>query len=297
MNTIPPEMWAEVFAFACTDDGHTGRALSMVSRAVQVISKPLKYQSIGVVGLHQLLKLVKMLTDLTPGGRKVKYLFVAGMDESRSYENPAGSGRFRIAPRTDIAEQALSRLLHLVSSSLLALHIHHTVPRQSLLPETDLTELTQLTICGPFKPSQPTDHRPPRIFPSLRRIRIHHFAFHPENFLEQILHAAPVLTHLRVPQCSFTPYDIQAALGILQPIAPASEVVYLPDTLERLVIEVEGVPSSLDSCAGNIRASQFLRKFQKISLSDGRVSLIDGRSDWIPVIQAKEEWLENRRGS
>ncbi|KAJ6544101.1 hypothetical protein B0H19DRAFT_956400, partial [Mycena capillaripes] len=76
METIPSELWTEVFAFSCTDDGSTGRALSTASRAVHFISKPLKYQSLCVVGLDQLVKLLAMLSNLPHGERKLKYLFI-----------------------------------------------------------------------------------------------------------------------------------------------------------------------------------------------------------------------------
>ncbi|KAJ7677579.1 hypothetical protein B0H14DRAFT_2261194, partial [Mycena olivaceomarginata] len=65
-----------VFGFSCTDDGCTGRSLSLVSRAVHIVSKPLKYQSLCVVGLDQLMKLLAVLSKLPTGGRKVKYLFI-----------------------------------------------------------------------------------------------------------------------------------------------------------------------------------------------------------------------------
>ncbi|KAJ7733544.1 hypothetical protein DFH07DRAFT_845457 [Mycena maculata] len=296
MDIMPSEIWTDVFALACTDDGYTGRALSTVSRAVHLISKPLKYQSICVVGHNQLLKLSIVLeSDLSSGGRKVKYLFVASLDEPKDFDAPNGRTeirrRFHPNPNRD---EALYRILRLVSSSLLTLHIHRTaISRQSALLEMDLPVLTELTLHGPFKPPQPTILRPRTSFPSLRRIYIHHFAYRPAKFLQVIVHAAPLLTHLRVPQCSFTPYDIQVALGMLQPAESASDVVYLPRSLEKLVIEVDPVTSSLDSWASNARAKQFLWKLQKISDSDDRVCLVDGRSRWISVEQAKEEWLED----
>ncbi|KAJ6561219.1 hypothetical protein DFH09DRAFT_1083182 [Mycena vulgaris] len=284
METVPPEIWTEVFAFACTDDGYTGRALSTVSRAS---------------GPNQLLKLLAVLSELSPGAREVKYLFIACWDESKD-EGPEGSTeihrRLYADPSRDITEQALCRILHLVAPSLLALHIHQTTScRQSLLLDIDLPVLAELTLHGPFKTTQATDLRPCALFPSLRRIHIQHSTYHPSYFLQHIVHAAPLLTHLRVPQRSFSPYEIQVALGILRPTTSAPEVAYLPNSLEELVIEVDPVTSCQDSSrAAGIRANQFLRKLQNISGRDGRVCLTDGRNDWMPVAQAKVEWLEVR---
>ncbi|KAJ7933763.1 hypothetical protein B0H13DRAFT_681857 [Mycena leptocephala] len=293
MEVIPPEIWTEIFSFACTDDGSTGRTLSAVSRAVHIISKPLKYQSVCVLGPEQLLKLLRVLCALSPGARKVRYLFVGGLDESAGVEgggrlgdhSAEGHRQLNVDTRMDVTEQALFQILHLISPSLVALHIHRTkIHRPSVLLDMELPMLSELTLYGPFKSSS----LPPPLFPSLRRIRIHHFVHHPTRFLEHIVHAAARITHLHVPQCSFSTYDVQVALGIVSD----SKTPQLPNSIQRLVIELETVPSSPESWASNIRAEQRVRKLQKISQRDGRIRLVDGRDHGIPVVEAKEKWLE-----
>ncbi|KAJ7257381.1 hypothetical protein C8J57DRAFT_988191, partial [Mycena rebaudengoi] len=76
MDTIVADIWCEVFALACTDDGRAGRALSLVSRDIHHLSKPLKYQSISVVGIRQLEKLRAVFYQLPAAERRVKSLFV-----------------------------------------------------------------------------------------------------------------------------------------------------------------------------------------------------------------------------
>ncbi|KAF8170893.1 hypothetical protein K438DRAFT_1613589, partial [Mycena galopus ATCC 62051] len=76
MDTIVADIWSEVFALACTDDGRAGRALSLVSRDIHHLSKPLKYQSISVVGIRQLEKLLAVFDQLPAAERRVKSLFV-----------------------------------------------------------------------------------------------------------------------------------------------------------------------------------------------------------------------------
>jgi hypothetical protein len=85
---------------------------------------------------------------------------------------------------------------------------------------------------------------------------------------------------------------MQVALGMLALTGSASEAVYLPSSLEELMIETDPIPSSLVSWASNIGANRFSNKLQDISNSDGRVRIVDGRSIWMPVDQAKQEWLE-----
>ncbi|KAJ7091933.1 hypothetical protein B0H15DRAFT_777743 [Mycena belliarum] len=302
MESVPPEIWTDIFAFACTDDGSTGRALSTVSRAVHLASKPLKYQSICVVGPIQLRKLLTALSALSPRARQIKYLFVANLDASIALDvgGPESTTEIQRTPHADpdkaatteevvSTEEALLRMLHLSSSSLVALHIHCTeIYRQSLLPEMTLPHLSELTLHSEFRSVQPTTRQPHALLPSLRRMRIHHFGYLPPDFLRQIAHAAPRLTHLRVPQRSVSPYTVQVALGLLQGVAAAPAC-----SLEEVVIELDPAPTSVCSWAGNIRAEQFLRKFRTIARGDKRVCLVDGRNGWMTVDEAKEGWLQD----
>ncbi|KAJ7483276.1 hypothetical protein FB451DRAFT_1169887 [Mycena latifolia] len=268
METIPPEIWTEVFAFACTDDGSTGRALGEV----------------------RLLKFLAALSDLAPGERKVKYLFIANLDELKNMESSGGGIEIRrqlhADSNRDLADQALCCVLHLVSSSLLALHIHRTtISRQSLFLEMDLPALTELTLHGPFNQRN-------RLISDLTHFHLYGESTSPTSLTDR----PSFLSKSCMPPhgCSFTPYAVQVALGILKPIGAASEAVSLPSSLATLMIELNHT-SSVESSASNTRAIQFLRKLQKIADGDSRVRLVDGRVDWMPVQQAKEEWLEEGR--
>ncbi|KAJ7162054.1 hypothetical protein C8R46DRAFT_1353086 [Mycena filopes] len=301
VDTIPPEIWSEIFSFACTDDGSTGRALSAVSRAVHALSRASKYQSLCVLGPNQLVKLCGVLSALSACARKVKYLFVAGLDDCAEVGLQAEHGgaqttrQFYVDTKTDAVERALDEMLRLLAPSLVALHIHRTKKnRECVLLNIEFPVLSELALHGPFRS---TTLRPERecLFPSLRRVRIQHFVHHPTQFLEQIVHAAPSITHLHVPQRSFSPYEIQVALGILQPrLSPSSELTELPVSLQRLVIELEPVPSSLDSWASDIRGEQYRRKFHQISQRDSRIVLVEGRCDGsIMTSEVKYRWLED----
>ncbi|KAF7357809.1 hypothetical protein MVEN_00826900 [Mycena venus] len=293
LETLPPEISMEIFAFACTDDGTTGRALSAVSRVVHIVSKPMKYQSLCVLGPDQLLKLLGVLSALSPGARKVKNLFVASLDECTDLQRGNDSVEsHRVDIKLDPTEQALFQILRLVSSSLVTLHIHRTkIYRPSVLLDMELPMLSELTLHGPFKS---IGLQPPSLFPSLRRIHIHHFTHYPTKFLQQIVQAAPSMTHLHLPQCSFSTYDLQVALGMLHPTVPSSDRnTSLPKNLQKLEIELNPIPASLDSWASNIRGEQCRRKFQQISRRDTRIRLVDGRSDCMSVAEAKERWLKD----
>ncbi|KAJ7139536.1 hypothetical protein C8R44DRAFT_606025, partial [Mycena epipterygia] len=58
---LPVEIWAQILALACTDDGAAGRALSRVSKDWRTISAPFKLQSIALVGPKPILRFVCLL--------------------------------------------------------------------------------------------------------------------------------------------------------------------------------------------------------------------------------------------
>ncbi|PPR05237.1 hypothetical protein CVT24_010344 [Panaeolus cyanescens] len=76
MNTLPPEIWMHIFSFACTDDGLTGRSLSLVSHYFYHLSLPYKYQSISIRRSDQLISLSRLIRSLRPAAKTTKYLYV-----------------------------------------------------------------------------------------------------------------------------------------------------------------------------------------------------------------------------
>lgn len=77
---LPPEIWTYIFSFACMDDGSTGRALSSVSRAINILSVPVKYQSLSIYRHKHLFKFLLTFRDLPPARRRVKYLCISLTD-------------------------------------------------------------------------------------------------------------------------------------------------------------------------------------------------------------------------
>jgi hypothetical protein len=68
MESIPPEILALIFSYACTDDGYTGRSLSLVSRYISDVSKPYKLQSVAVRGMWQVLEFACSLREGSGAG-------------------------------------------------------------------------------------------------------------------------------------------------------------------------------------------------------------------------------------
>ena len=75
-----PEICEHIFAYACTDDGTTGRSLSMVSRLVHNTSKTFKYYSIAIDGPRQAVGFAELMESFPPDLRIVPHLFVSNHD-------------------------------------------------------------------------------------------------------------------------------------------------------------------------------------------------------------------------
>jgi hypothetical protein len=73
---IPVEIWHLIFTLACTDDGSTGRSLSLVSTYFCDISAPFKYRSIAITHWSQIIAFSQFFCKLPASQKKTVYLFV-----------------------------------------------------------------------------------------------------------------------------------------------------------------------------------------------------------------------------
>ncbi|KIP02817.1 hypothetical protein PHLGIDRAFT_122129, partial [Phlebiopsis gigantea 11061_1 CR5-6] len=70
MHSLPAELHALIFDYACLDDGTTARELALVSRYVRDVAAPFRYQSLSVAGLDALTQLEQRLAGLPPHRRR-----------------------------------------------------------------------------------------------------------------------------------------------------------------------------------------------------------------------------------
>ncbi|KZT20187.1 hypothetical protein NEOLEDRAFT_1076085, partial [Neolentinus lepideus HHB14362 ss-1] len=61
MDRLPVELWTRICGFACTDDGFTGRSLSLVSKYVYEVSDHCRYQSVALAGIVQMTSFLSLL--------------------------------------------------------------------------------------------------------------------------------------------------------------------------------------------------------------------------------------------
>ena len=75
-NIFPVEIWHLIFSLACTDDGSTGRSLSLVSTYFRDISAPFKYQSIAITHWSKIIAFSQFFFKLPASQKKTLFLFV-----------------------------------------------------------------------------------------------------------------------------------------------------------------------------------------------------------------------------
>jgi hypothetical protein len=193
VGSCPTEIWAAICALACTDDGTTGRALSLVSKYMNEASKPFKYQCISVKE-RQLRPLVAAVEKLPPAARRFRNLFVSASERHQ--------GEYFHADKR--------RLLLLVAPTLVTLQVVSHLDDFIVLPFS-LPALLDLTIdCGRYSNTMrdllATLESHPVCYPSLQRL--HLAGFLPQlgddaGITDAIVRMAPGLTHLRLSLSGF----------------------------------------------------------------------------------------------
>ncbi|PCH34887.1 hypothetical protein WOLCODRAFT_155537, partial [Wolfiporia cocos MD-104 SS10] len=129
MDTLSVELHAQIFEYACVDDGSTARALSLVSHYFHEVVKPYLYQSLVVCGPAQLAALEARLAPLPPHLRRIRHLFLSDIPLSaRPKPTPPDPA---LAASYDAARELLQRVLLRAAPTLETLAVHAGVPYTS----------------------------------------------------------------------------------------------------------------------------------------------------------------------
>lgn len=145
LERLPCEISSQIYQLACLDFGETGAALSLVSKTIREDAAPWRFQSIGIFGLVNMVRIKALLDSLPPSLRRVRHLFAT----SESFPNPTeSSSSSSSSPPSDMTgycdcnpqtgDGPVSRLLRLVSNTLWTLSLslpfyHHDHEPVSIL--------------------------------------------------------------------------------------------------------------------------------------------------------------------
>ncbi|KAJ3478773.1 hypothetical protein NLI96_g9532 [Meripilus lineatus] len=196
MDRCPPEICLEIFGFACTDDGYTGRSLSLVSTFFHDTSQPVQLQSVAVYGANQMHAFAFFLRSRPPHLRKVRHLFITDrerVEHPQEHIDEEDADEF-----FDNMHFFLTSILADISPTLQTLMlnfcVNYFITEVPLLP-VELPALTELTVHGgPIEESFLRSSQAK----SLKRLHIASHCQLPSNLSSCLSYIAPSLTHLRI---------------------------------------------------------------------------------------------------
>lgn len=203
---IPPELWATIFSYACTDPGRTGCSLSLVCRSFRdiLVAASVDIQTVQLCGEPAMQSFLRLLQSRERRKRRVRYLLVTNSYGRDRLKRPRPNGD-HASPTAGISEeksrslpQLLKRILHIIDHhallSLCLFIIPYGVPisHTSLFAEP-FPSLTTLVLSGPISPPFFTRFVPA---PKLKRIHIARHSGLPDDLDTIIATIAPNLEYL-----------------------------------------------------------------------------------------------------
>ncbi|CCM03260.1 uncharacterized protein FIBRA_05387 [Fibroporia radiculosa] len=330
MEDIAVELWMRIFSFACTDDGSTGRSLSLVSKFFQDVSRPYRLQSIVLKDREQLHDFAEILQRTPPEHRRIHHLFIA---------DPHRPPRRTLAAFPDLSSLGKTELLRTLAlysltsdevqaiwqrlgpqaqsenAEILDRSIKQPVPElESILQFVAPTvrtltahassclylltnkfpELEELTILGPNVAIQRRPFPPGDLaqLPSLRRLHL----VDSSEFFMQFVQRAPQITHLRLTGLSFLRQDAVDALGTALHIPPDHTDPASPSVVPHNYLpRIERIITDSQSVPTNASLIRRIRGVQGLT-QNSKVTFIqpDSLEGTKPYVwsDARRDWLQ-----
>jgi hypothetical protein len=295
VENCPAEIWGRIFSEACSDDGSTGRSLSLVSKYIRDTSKPYKYQCLFVEE-RQLRPLVTTLKKLPLEFRRIRHLFLSSVEWASNQNIYGMDGEFFNTDK--------NRLLILVSSTLQTLEIGSF--NAELYLAFQMPALLDLTVHGYVRLEQlPSRHIV--CYPQLRRFHLACTWLENGRFPGVLDSIAPEMKELRVslspgvfwPQSIFHHLrtEFASALGT-HPADHSKTTTRLPSSVHRIVF----LPCFPDQYyrPNDPNLAEIFRQIRRrdkhfVLLTDGPIYRRQFLYDRLATF--KDSWKESRAGS
>lgn len=233
LDLCPAEICSEIVSFTCSDSGYAGRSLSLVSRYINWISRPFKFQSLAVIGYEQLVAFAEIIENTPEDFRRVRTIFISAHSWEIASDSKALSEDFT---RRYKAHAAVERILRTISPYVEVIHAFFIFNRPFPLLPVKLPALTELTLHGPMDGTVTVDEK--ISFSSLKHLHLTTFC-DPSYILTKMIKITPLLTHLRIsaPEHSHTFVDrLRAALD--------TSTAHLPPDFEKMFIHAPTAPNT-----------------------------------------------------
>ncbi|KAK0493245.1 hypothetical protein EDD18DRAFT_1406115 [Armillaria luteobubalina] len=146
MERCPAEICSEIFSYACTDNGYTGRSPLFET------SEMCRLQSISIIGYEQLVAFAAALERTPPSLRRVRYIFISAHARSTAENPKAITSEYS---RRAKAYAAFEQILQYITGTVEVLHAFFIFYRPfpllpvnlPLLRETDALRLARWFPC------------------------------------------------------------------------------------------------------------------------------------------------------
>jgi len=76
MNTLPTEIWSQIFWHACVDTGYTGCSISETCRFFNDVGKPTKFRSVALQGLSKVISFWDSIKSLPPHHLRIENMYI-----------------------------------------------------------------------------------------------------------------------------------------------------------------------------------------------------------------------------
>ncbi|KAI1783012.1 hypothetical protein LXA43DRAFT_1048439 [Ganoderma leucocontextum] len=250
MDKCPNEILGLIFAEACTDDGLTGRSLSLVSRRIHNASRRYALQSVALYGSYQLSAFVRLLDKADLEDRHICHLYLT--DRRRAWmEYPPGQDRerwLRERIAADIRRFNDSRLRHSSSAILrilktvaptvqtLTLLLFDQYDEQPLSDAVPFPKLRELTIHISNMTYAVQSELPQCM--SLRRLHVIQDFLLKRPIATAVSQLSPLLTHLRISRLASNPLmDVVPGLEDMLHQDDLASTGF-PPTLKRVLVQM-----------------------------------------------------------
>ncbi|KAF9453530.1 hypothetical protein P691DRAFT_624485, partial [Macrolepiota fuliginosa MF-IS2] len=196
LEQCPPEICKKIFAFACDDTGFTGRSLSLVSRYIHDVSEDVKYRSLAIWSMPQILRCHEVLISKPPHLRRIIHLFISAHEQVRPGETgPVAEYQWALQTHYGYACNAFFGILTMAAPTARSFYLCSAIARPTVLLAVPMPHLVEFTLFNGFPACPPVT--PPSVdFPSLKRLRFTGFTDHSKSTFHEILLRAPNVTHL-----------------------------------------------------------------------------------------------------
>lgn len=302
MESLPAEIWMTIFSYACTDDGSTGRSISLVSRWFWDTSRSTKHQSLVVKGVNQITGIASMLERLPPELRRVRYLSVRvhhrdinkrsvsvedgvilrGDRDAR--ESECGVSARIQSGIHDRSMVVLSHMLQMIAPQLRVLHLWLPISSPSRLLPSTLPSIIELRLTSNDMRGQHLDTRSictaPQRYPSLRRLRLG-MLHHQHGLFGRIAKLAPGITHLHfcIPEHTHLYHELERALGVGDTSMDVDMENLLPETIQRVSVQMGPTPNAGKYPAWASMYKTMRLNLERVARRDKRVVLVRLRSE------------------